>query len=444
MATNIGRRAVLAGLGIAGATPLWAQQSIPANPDVVIIGAGSAGLAAGRVLKQAGVSFVIVEAANRVGGRAYTESAKLGQPVDVGCSWVNGANNNPYAKLGYENGFTMIEHTNADSDLFDLDGNEASASEWAAYDQAWDAILTAMAKAGRAGKDVAASTVIPDVPYGASVRSWLGAMDYGTTLDNVSTKSYWNSSSSQPSYFVAEGLGTLVATLADGLPISLSNPVKAIDYSGPGVKVETVNGTIEAKACLVTVSVGVLAAEKIKFTPALPVEKQEAINDIPMGLLMKVPLMFDGARLDLGENNWVTYRLPEDKPGEGCFFVSWPCGYDYLMGFIGGQFAWDLYAEGQDAVVDYAMGELVHFAGSDARKRFVKGYASDWADNPNVLGAYGAVRPGKYGARAKLGAPVQDKLFFGGEAAGGAISALVHGAYMSGRFNAQQIIAALG
>ncbi len=207
---------------------------------------------------------------------------------------------------------------------------------------------------------------------------------------------------------------------------------------------ETANGTINAKACLVTVSTGVLAAEKIKFTPALPIAKQEAINDIPMGLLMKVPLMFDGARFDLGENNWVTYQLPEDKPGEGCFFVSWPCGWDYMMGFIGGQFAWDLYAEGQDAVVDYAMSELVHFVGSDARKSFKGGYASDWADNPNVLGAYGALRPGKYGARVKLGEPLDNKVFFAGEATAGAVSALVNGAYMSGSFNARQIAASLG
>ncbi|MEL7396863.1 MAG: FAD-dependent oxidoreductase, partial [Pseudomonadota bacterium] len=216
MTVKIGRRAVLAGLTAIGASPLMAQ-SIPTNPDVVVIGAGSAGLAAGRVLQQAGVSFVIVESSDRVGGRAYTETGRLGQPIDVGCSWVNGANNNPYAKLGYEKGFTMVDHSNADSDLFDMDGNPATGSDWVAYDKAWGAILEAMADAGRSGKDVSAASVIPDVPWGASVRSWMGAMDYGVTLDQVSTKSYWNSADSQPSYFVKEGLGTLVATLAEGM-----------------------------------------------------------------------------------------------------------------------------------------------------------------------------------------------------------------------------------
>jgi monoamine oxidase len=176
----------------------------------------------------------------------------------------------------------------------------------------------------------------------------------------------------------------------------------------------------------------------------LPVEKQQAAADIPMGLLMKVPLMFDGARLGLGENDWVTYRIPEDRAGEACYFVAWPCGHDYLFGNIGGRFAWELYAQGSDAVVDYALTELVRLVGSDARNHFVKGFATDWADNPLTMGAYGAPRPGHLGARKVLGAPLADKLFFAGEAMGGEFSALVNGAYLSGKKVAKKIAKTLG
>ena len=415
-------------------------QDIPTNPEVVIVGAGAAGLSAGRTLRDKGVSFVIVEAAGRVGGRAYTESETLGQPVDHGCSWISGSSKNPFTQYGKDGGFTLVNHTNAGSSLFDLDGNPASDAEWAAYDRAWGAIDRALSKAGRAGKDVAAASVIPDnLPYSAVVQSWMGAMDYGVDFDQVSTADYWDSAEDQPSFIVKEGLGAIVATLADGLPIVLNNPVTAIDYAGPGVTVETAQGSIRAKACLVTVSTGVLAAEAIKFTPALPVEKQEAIADIPMGLLMKVPLMFDGARLGLPENNWVTYRIPEETPGEACYFVAWPCGHDYIFGNIGGRFGWDLSAQGQDAVVDYALGELVRLVGSDARKHFVKGLATDWAENPLTLGAYGAPKPGKITARKVLGQPVGDTLFFAGEAMGGEVSALVNGAYESGKKTARKI-----
>jgi monoamine oxidase len=439
---TVHRRTVLAGLTALGAAPVLAQ-TLPTNPDVVIIGAGAAGLAAGKELAKRGISYVIVEADSRVGGRAYTESASFGAPVDHGCSWISGSIHNPFTQIGKAGGFTLVNHTDAGYHLFDLDGAPASDEDWAAYDRAWTSIDRALSRAGRAGKDVAAASVIPDLPYGATVQSWSGAMDYGVDYENLSTADYWDSADDQPSYIVHEGLGAVVATLATDQPVVLNTPVTAIDWSGPGVAVETASGTIRARACLVTVSTGVLAANKIRFTPALPVAKQEAIDDIPMGLLMKVPLLFDGARLGLGENNWVTYRIPEDNAGEACYFVAWPTGHDYLFGNIGGAFGWELSAQGDAAVVDYALEQLIRLVGSDARKHFVKGLRTDWAENPLTLGAYGAPRPGRNGARKVLAEPLGERVFFAGEAMGGATSALVNGAYQSGKKTAKAIAAAL-
>lgn len=417
--------------------------SIPTNPDVVIIGAGAAGLSAGRQLAKRGVSYVIVEADSRVGGRAYTESASFGVPVDHGCSWISGSIHNPFARIGQSAGFTLVDHTNVGSHLYDLDGNEASDAEWAQYDRAWGATTRALDRAGQAGKDVSAASVIPQMPYSATCQSWIGGMDYGVDFDQLSTGDYWETADDQPSYIVHEGLGAVVATLASDQPIVLNTPVTAIDWSGNGVTVETVNGTIRARACLVTVSTGVLAAGSIKFTPDLPAAKQQAIEDVPMGLLMKVPLLFDGARLGLGENNWVTYRIPENKPGEACYFVAWPTGHDYVFGNIGGRFGWDLSAQGQDAVVDYALGELIKIVGSDARKHFVKGLKTDWAENPLTHGAYAAPRPGRNAARHILAEPLGERVFFAGEAMAGAFSALVNGSYQSGKQTAKAIAKAL-
>ncbi|MGX0879568.1 monoamine oxidase [Roseovarius sp. MBR-154] len=442
MTDTLSRRAVLVGMTLAGATPLLAQ-TLPTNPDVIIIGAGAAGMGAARELHKRGLSVVIVEAAPRVGGRAYTESATLGAPVDHGCSWISGATHNPFTQIGKKAGFTLVDHTTADTDLFDIDGNRASDADWAAYDRAWGALIRAVERAGAAGQDVPAASVVRDMPFGAAVQSWTGAMDYGVDFDQLSTADYYHGSESQPSYIVKEGLGAVVATLAEGLPVALDTTVQAVDWSGPGVAVETLRGTLRARACLVTVSTGVLNAGTIRFTPALPARKLQAAAEIPMGLLMKVPMLFDGARLGLGENNWVTYDIPADKAGEACYFVAWPCGHDYLFGNIGGQFAWDLYAQGQDAVVDFALEALVHCVGSDARKHFVKGFATDWADNPLTLGAYGAVRPGAWGARKVLAEPLAERLFFAGEAMGGATSALVNGAFKSGKSTAKAIARAL-
>lgn len=435
------RRAILSGLAASLATPLLGQ-NLPSHPDVVIVGAGAAGLAAGRTLRAAGVSFVIVEAAHRVGGRAYTESARLGQPVDHGCSWIQGASNNPLARIGQVKKFTFIDHSNPGIHLYDLAGQPANAEAWAAFGSAWAAATEALSQAGRANADVSLASVLPDRPYAALVTSDL-TLSYGMDTDRVSTMEWWTGAETDPQYLVKEGLGTLVALLAEGLPISLNTAVTHIDTSGEGVLVETTRGTIRARACLLTVSTGVLNTGKIKFTPNLPVWKQEAIANIPMGLLMKIPLMFDGARLGLSDNHWVQYRMAEDQPGVGVSFLAWPCGLDYIMGFAGGDFAWDLYAEGQQAAVDYALTALVRLVGSAARTHFKGGFASDWADNPHVLGAYGVVRPGAFQARQDIGRPIDEKLFFGGEATAGALKQRVDGAYESGRGNAQKIAALL-
>ena len=108
------RRDVLAGLGGASLSALLPRlsfaQSLPANPDVVVIGAGGAGLSAARTLLKAGKSVVILEAMNRVGGRAYTESETFGVPFDWGCQWIQAADRNPLLPLAKEWGFDPYLH----------------------------------------------------------------------------------------------------------------------------------------------------------------------------------------------------------------------------------------------------------------------------------------------------------------------------------------------
>lgn len=412
----------------------------PTNPEVVIIGAGAAGIGAARKLMKAGHSVMIVEAANRVGGRAWTQSESFGVPVDMGCSWISGAKKNRFTKIARKGGFTLVDHTEVDTALF-KDGRRASKADLKAYDRAGDKVEKAMGKAGKKGHDVAGSEILPKgLPWLGAAKAWMGPMDYGMDFDSISTLDDYISANDQPSYIVAEGLGTVVATLTGDIPISLNTTVHTVDSTGQGVVVETTKGTITAKACLVTVSTGVLASGSIRFNPQLPVAKQEAVHNLPMGLLVKVPLLFDGARLGLNDNEWMSYDIPDDNAvTRACFFITWPFGYDYVFGNIGGRFGWELSQEGPQATVDFALEEMVKQVGSAARKHFVKGLATDWATNPLTKGAYAAVRPGCVGARDILSAPIAEKVFFAGEAMGGNRSALVNGAYESGRKMAKQI-----
>ncbi|MEM7427776.1 MAG: NAD(P)/FAD-dependent oxidoreductase [Pseudomonadota bacterium] len=437
--TNLSRRSLIAGGMALSALPLRPALAMTGDPDVVVIGAGAAGLTAAQTLIGQGKTVVVVEAADRIGGRAYTESETFGVPFDHGCSWISAANANPYKKLARDWGFDILDHSNAGEAVY-VGDRRANGKERKAYDRAWSGIMTALYKAGKAGQDVPASTVIPqNDDFSGVCQSWIGAMDYGVDFADLSTMDDWNSAESNPSYMIKEGHGALVARQAQGLPVKLNTPATAVNWGGKGVSVETPAGTIRAKACIVTVSTGVLAAGSIKFTPELPAWKSDAVANLPMGLLAKITLQFDGDKLGFGYNNWLTYWVPNEMPAKACYFLTWPFNFDIMIGFVGGKFGWELSAAGEEAAVDFALGEVVRIAGSSVRKHFVKGHLTGWADNPLTRGAYAAARPGHYGARAELERPLANRLFFAGEAVAGAHVALCGGAYLSGEKVAREV-----
>ena len=439
----VSRRSVLSGLLATAALPAWAQ-SVPSNPDVVIIGAGSAGLSAARALIAAGKSVVIIEAAGRIGGRAYTESETFGVPFDHGCSWVMGPGDLPYVEMARNWGFTLLDHDSAGEALY-VGDRLATTPERQKYNTAWTQMEVALTKAGREGLDVPASTVIPgDMEFAGLPQTWMGAMDWAVDFKDLSTKDYWEYGDIGSNYMIKEGYGTLVTHMGEGLPVQLSTPATHIDWSGDGVSVETPAGNIRAKACIVTVSTGVLGAGSLKFTPELPEEKQQAIHDLPMGLLAKVTLQFDGERFGFAPNAWLTYWVPKEMPAEACYFLTFPFDFNIMIGFVGGAFGWQLSAEGEEAAIDFALNEVVKMVGGKARDHFVKGHLTGWAENPWTLGAYAAAAPGRYAARAELGEPVADRIFFAGEAVAIPYVQLCGGAYLSGRAVAEAAMAAIG
>ncbi len=423
--------------------PTVANSQLPSNPDVIVVGAGSAGLAAARTLIEDGKSVVVVEAADRIGGRAWTESTTFGVPFDHGCSWITSGRDNPYKSMADRWQFELHNHSNAGEELF-VGDRRATSDEWAQYSHAWSAVNGALNRAGENGIDVAASTVTPrNLPFSSACETWVGPMDMGVDFKDLSTKDYAEGAETTPSYMVRQGFGAIVARLGAGLPVQLNTPATRISWGGNGVSVETPAGTIRGKACILTVSTGVLGSGAITFDPVLPDWKQQAIHDVPMGLLAKAALQFDGNRLGLNPNEWLTYRVSEDLPTEACFFLTWPFEFDMMIGFLGGEFGWNLSAAGTDAAVDFALGEVVQMVGSDAAKHFVKGDFTRWASNPLTMGAYAAPRPGKFAARGELARQLGDRLFFAGEAVAGPYVATCGGAYLSGEKTARQVSAML-
>jgi len=440
---SLSRRSVLSGLLASAALPAWAQ-SVPTNPDVVIVGAGSAGLSAARTLISEGKSVVVIEGSGRLGGRAYTESDTFGIPFDHGCSWVMGPGDLPYVQMARDWGFTLLDHGSASEALY-VGDHRATGAERRKYNTAWAQVESAANKAGREGLDVPASTVIPpDMDFSGIPQTWMGPMDWAVDFEDLSTMDLWEYGDIGANYLIKEGYGTLVARMGANLPVQLNTPATRVDWSGGGVSVETPAGAIRAKACIVTVSTGVLGAGSIQFAPELPDWKQEAIGHLPMGLLAKVALQFDGERFGFAPNQWLTYWVPKEMPAEACYFLTFPFGFDIMVGFVGGRFGWQLSAKGTDAAVDFALGEVVKMVGRQARDHFVRGYLTGWAENPWTYGAYAAATPGHHSARADLAKPIGDRVFFAGEAVATPFYQLCGGAYLSGDAVARDLVSRIG
>ncbi|MEM7121083.1 MAG: FAD-dependent oxidoreductase [Pseudomonadota bacterium] len=421
----------LLGTGIAAAAvlPFAARADLPTNPDVVVIGAGAAGLAATRTLMERGVSVALVEAGDRIGGRAYTETETFGVPFDHGAHWLNHGTRNFFNGYAKENGFDI--YTDPDSYRVFIGDREASSSEVNALWQTWGLMDDEIGEAAERGLDVAPTTVTSmNLEWSNTVAFGIGPWDMAKDFDDFSTLDYWETVEGGTSWFCRQGYGAVVAHYGAGVPVSLDTAVSRIGWGGSGVTVETNRGTIEAKAVIVTVSTGVLGAGHITFDPVLPVEKQESFNAISMGLYNHITLQFSEDVFGGGPDGYLMFQVGDDMRAFGGLTNISGSGISYCD--VGGSFAQELERAGDAAAVDFAMGKLKEMLGSDIEKAFMKSHVTTWGQDPLFLGSYAAAEPGAYPMRAILREPVGDRIFFAGEACSPAVWAFVDGAYETG------------
>jgi monoamine oxidase len=443
------RRAVLGGgaaFAAAVLSGLRARADLPGDPDVIVIGAGAAGIGASQKLTALGISHIVIEAADRIGGRALTDATTFGVPFDIGCAWIHAADRNPFYRLARQANYHLHCH---DLDLNRIyygrkHASEASLKEEEEAEKAIHSRVETLADEALVGNGI-------DIPTGETIPKWtlpfeaaatyLGPMDMAVDLGDLSSLDYAQSADLDPNYLVQEGFGTLVAKTGLGIPVRLSTPARIIHYgAGKGVAIETDSGTIEARAAILTVSTGVLASGAIRFRPGLPEWKETAVGEVPMGLLAKIPLLVRGDRFGVQpyENILVQY------PGiQEIYFLAWPFETDLMVGFVGGEFAWELSAAGEQAAIDFAKQRLGQTFGADAPKRVTKALLTDWASNPLTRGAYSAALPGHAAERVELARPLADRLFFAGEALAGPFVQTCGGAYVSGLEVAEDVGAIL-
>ncbi len=402
--------------------------------DVVVIGAGAAGLAAAKRLLAQGKTVQVLEAMDRIGGRAWTSSDWFGLPFDIGCAWLHAADRNPFFPEAQAAGWTMHHHHMGLEHLY-FGSRKATPQELAAM-EASEAELARRIEA-HYGPDDRLSALMCEDPTLRAAATFAGPMDFGKDDDEISIQDFKEAADLDPNYFTLEGFGALVARFGADVPVRTGCPVRQIDWSGPGVIVSGDWGSVRAGAVICTASPAVLAFEEIRFVPALPLAHVEATFDLPMGLLTKIPLRIEGARMGLDPFDDL---LIERFARHDIYFLCFPFDLDLMVGFVGGDFAWEMEAAGEEAAVDFATNRLVDIFGADLRRHISDGRMTNWGAERWVRGAYAAASPGRSGARQVLSEPVADRVFFAGEHLAGPLMQTCGGARLSGEAVADRIL----
>ncbi|MFN3935986.1 MAG: flavin monoamine oxidase family protein [Gemmobacter sp.] len=408
-----------------------------ADIDVAIVGAGAAGLGAAKVLRDAGRSVTVVEAMDRIGGRAWTTDTDFGVPFDIGCAWLHASDRNPFFPEAQAAGWTLYHHDMALDHLW-FGTRKATPEEMERMVEA-EAALRACIEA-HDGPDDRLSSLISECHCLRAAATFSGPMDFGKDDDEISIADYRAAEDLDPNYFTREGFGALVHRWGADVPVTLSCPARRIRWDGRDVQVETDKGTIRCRAVIVTASTGVLMFDEIAFTPALPDSHLEAIFDLPMGLLTKIPLRVRGTRLGLAPFDDL---LIERKARHDLFFLCFPFDLDLMVGFVGGDFAWEMEAAGEQAAVEFCTNRLVDIFGSDVRRHVDHGIMTNWSSERWIRGAYAVASPGRASARTTLSQPVGNRIWFAGEALAGGLMQTAAGARISGENAARSLLATL-
>jgi len=413
----------------------------PTDTEVVMIGAGAAGLAAARVLMKLAIPFRLIEARNRIGGRALTDIDTFGVPVDFGCSELHNFRLNPWLGYARQNGI-RVEPLPSRQTVFD-GSRQLSATELAELGGTFQKLQHAIRAACAARRDIAVSDVLRQAGDGEwmpSFRLWLGPISAGIDLDNWSLHD-WCAGRSGENWFAPAGFGALIGHFGRNIPVSLNTEATAIRWSNRSVEVLTDRGTVTARAVIVTVPASVLKSGALRFTPALPDWKQAALDGLETAYYTKVLLKFRRDPFDLPHGSWAA---PKVEGLQGFSFWLNPGGHGVTQAMAGGRHALDLELAGSDVAVDAALSSLRSIAGSGIEQTFEHGTATVWAQDPYALGAWVQARPGHANARNNLLAPLEDRVFFAGDTCHDLTPATAGGAGIVGDMVARAVARTLG
>ncbi|MEQ8194273.1 MAG: NAD(P)/FAD-dependent oxidoreductase [Rhodospirillales bacterium] len=419
--------------------------------DVIVIGAGMAGITAARELTRSGLSVAVLEARERIGGRIMTLYDFCDGPVEAGAEFVHGRNAATVPEV-HAAGLHLRGAPQMRRTAFNLGG----ATQWlplaCLHPETW-------ACAGMRGKiarseppDMSAREFIEKHGYRGRARL-LTEMTFlqhlPGSVDEVGVLGLVDDGvldlQTRYNHRVVEGYSALPKSLAEGLDIRLGVKVEAIVWDETSARVRLADGSdLQARAVISTLPVGVLKSGAVRFEPGLPESKKQALSQIEVGPIIKMLMQFDKSfwpswmemvACATGPVNlyWSIFRGVDGRPPALCAYCIGPR-------------AAKLSAESEEDAAAILMDDLKRlFPKADPRGALVNFRLVNWGKDPFACGGYTFLPPGGRGARERLRATDTGMLFWAGAGTESRpVSELVETAYLSGLRAAGEAAAALG
>ena len=443
--SRFNRRSFLLGSGTLALMPASAMRALGQVPtsgaaDVVIIGAGAAGLAAARRIAATGSSYALLEASGRVGGRAVTDHGLFGMPFDLGAFRLHGGRANTVTALGFEAGADLTPAPRAARLV--VEGREANDAQYEDFVAALRRGVRIVAAAGDAGRDLPASRLLPDLgSFGASVNFVMGPYTCAKDLDEVSAVDFSRAEEREDDMICRTGVGDLVASLAAPVKVQFETEVHTIDLRARLVRIGTNRGTLTCRAVILAFPPSLILAGKVRILPGLSARYRGAVERVTLGAYDHIAFLLPGNPLRLQDDERV--HVKASGPRTFCL-VGRMGGSDLHMLEVGGRFAADLAAGPPEAGAVFVQEAMTREFGAAVAARVGKVHHTRWTREPLALGAFSCALPGAGNLRRAFTEVVSGRLMFAGEHASETAWGTVHGAWASGERAAVQALRVIG
>lgn len=417
------------------------QALVPGEVDVIIVGAGAAGIAAARRVIAAGRKFAMIEGSDHIGGRCVTETKTFGVPFDRGAHWIHMPDLNPVVKQAGAVGVDI--YSAPPGQKVRIGRRYAREGEMEDYLATQVRAHRAIDEAARKG-DISCAQALPkDLgEWQKTIEFALGPLSCGKDLNEVSALDFSRSRERDIDAFCRIGYGAMLAKLAEKIPVQLNAPATRIGWGlRTGVDVETPRGTVSGRTAVITVSTNMLTSGKIRFTPDLPRRQLDAASKLSLGSYDHIMLELPGNPLALQRDDLLVEKADSNKTAGVLANVG---GSTLCMVDVAGRFGRELSAQGEKAMVTFALEWLGNLYGTNLKNAVRRTAVTRWNEDPWSLGAFSAAAPGSQSARRTMIEALNNRVWFAGEAAHETLWGTVGGAWESGERAATEALKSIG